>query len=314
MKKIILVGAGVMAIDYDKVLTHLNIDFDVVGRGEISAIAFHGKTGKMPFVGGLESYLKKTTIEKGTYAIVATGTEYLLKSLFLLFNAGVEKILIEKPAALSIDELLDSEESLRPYFDKVFVAYNRRFYQSVQTAKKLIAEDGGIKTMHFEFTEWSHLITDAAILPEVKANWFFANSTHVIDLAFFIGGRPTEIACFSKTGNLSWHDKTNFSGAGITQNGVIFSYVSNWESAGRWSVEVMSDKRRFILKPLEGILVQIKGSVVIEPLEFNNEIDIQFKPGLYLQVKSFIEQNDKLLLNIQEHISNTKEIYSKILS
>lgn len=313
MKKIILVGAGVMAIDYHKVLTHLKINFDVVGRGEITANAFHEKTGKMPFVGGLDSYLKKFTIEKGTFAIVATGTEYLLKSLFLLFNAGVEKILIEKPAAISIDELLDSEESLRPYFDKVFVAYNRRFYQSVQTAERLIAEDGGIKTMHFEFTEWSHLITDAPILAEVKANWFFVNSTHVIDTAFFLAGKPKQMTAFSQEGNLGWHKFTNFTGAGITDNGVLFSYFSNWESAGRWVIELLTNKRRIIFKPLEGLLIQEKGSVEQTVYEFDDAIDKEFKPGIFQQVSHFVNHKYDRFLTIDQHILNCRNIYQKIL-
>jgi hypothetical protein len=122
------------------------------------------------------------------------------------------------------------------------------------------------------------------------------------------------MACFSKSGNLTWHEKTNFSGAGITQKGVVFSYVSNWESAGRWAVEIMTDKRRFLLKPMEGILVQMKGSVAIEPLEFNNEIDVQFKPGLYFQTKAFLDNEDSLLLSLGSHITNTREIYAKIIA
>lgn len=313
MKKVLLVGAGVMAMDYQKVLTHLNLDFDVIGRSESNANTFAEKTGIKPITGGLENYLKKTTIEKGTFAIVATGAENLLKSLFALFRAGVEKILIEKPAALSIQELLDSEEELRPYFDKVFVAYNRRFYQSVQTAEKLIKEDGGIKTLHFEFTEWSHLITDAPILPEVKANWFFINSTHVIDTAFFLAGMPMQLNCFSQQGCLSWHQRTNFTGAGITDKNVLFSYFSNWESAGRWVIELMTEKRRIIFRPLEGIMIQEKGSVVQSVYEFDDKIDKEFKPGLYQQVKHFIDNKNDRLLSIDLHIFNCKNVYQKIL-
>jgi predicted dehydrogenase len=312
--KVILVGAGVMAFDYYQVLKNLEADIDVVGRGVVSASVFKEKTGLMPFTGGLENYLASKRPSSGTVAIIATGTEFLLQSLMLLMEAGVERIMVEKPAAISIEELLKNEQQLKPFSDKVFVAYNRRFYQSVENVKRLISEDGGAKTMHFEFTEWSHLITDADILPEVKKNWFFANSTHVIDLAFFIGGPPAEMACFSKSGNLTWHEKTNFSGAGITQKGVVFSYVSNWESAGRWAVEIMTDKRRFLLKPMEGILVQMKGSVAIEPLEFNNEIDVQFKPGLYFQTKAFLDNEDSLLLSLGSHITNTREIYAKIIA
>jgi hypothetical protein len=58
----------------------------------------------------------------------------------------------------------------------------------------------------------------------------------------------------------------------------------------------------------------MKGSVAIEPLEFNNEIDVQFKPGLYFQTKAFLDNEDSLLLSLGSHITNTREIYAKIIA
>lgn len=50
--------------------------------------------------------------------------------------------------------------------------------------KKIIAEDGGITSFNFEFTEWAHVIEKLDYPREVFENWFFVNSTHVVDLAF----------------------------------------------------------------------------------------------------------------------------------
>ena len=186
-----------------------------------------------------------------------------MPSLLLVLQAGAYKVLIEKPAAISIEELIENEEKLKPYSDKVFVAYNRRFYASVIEAQKMIEEDGGLQTIHFEFTEWSHVIEPLAKAPGVKENWFFANSTHVVDLAFYLAGKPLQWKAYSKAGTLKWHSKTNFTGAGITEKGVLFSYLSNWESAGRWAVELLTEKRRIYLKPMEGISVQEKGTVAV---------------------------------------------------
>ena len=258
MQTILLIGTGPMAIEYSEVLQAMGKKFTVVGRGSESAKLFKQKTEITPVIGGLNLYLKDISSIKNTIAIIATGTETLMSLILQLLNSGVEKILVEKPAAISIDELLENEQYLKPYENSIFVAYNRRFYASVFEAQKLITEDGGLESMHFEFTEWAHTIEPLKKAEGVKKNWFFANSTHVVDLAFFIAGRPKVLNAFSKSGKLHWHDKTNFVGAGETEKGVLFSYISNWESAGRWGIELLTQNRRIYLKPMENIHIQHK--------------------------------------------------------
>ena len=313
-KKVFLVGTGQMAVDYSAVLKDQNYDTTVIGRGEKSAIKFESITGVKAFVGGFQEYLKNKRLPEKAYVIIATGTEALMPSLVLALHAGAYRVLIEKPAAISIEELIENEEKLKPYSDKVFVAYNRRFYSSVIEAQRMIKEDGGLRTMHFEFTEWAHKIEPLTKAPGVKENWFFANSTHVVDLAFYLAGNPSQWQTYSRVGNLKWHSKTNFTGAGITVNGVLFSYLSNWESAGRWAIELLTEKRRIYLKPIESISVQEKGTVTVVEYKFDNALDLKFKPGLFRQIEAFTSHEiPNFLLNINDHITLTKENYIKIL-
>ena len=313
MQMILLIGTGPMAIEYTKVLKAMNKEFSVIGRGFKSAKLFKKQTGITAETGGLDVYLKANKINKNTLAIIATGTETLMSIIHQLINSGIEKILVEKPAALSIDELLENEQYLKPYENSIFIAYNRRFYASVIEAEKLIIEDGGLQSMHFEFTEWAHTIEPLKKAEGVKENWFFANSTHVVDLAFFIAGKPKMLKAFSKSGKLDWHDKTNFVGAGETDKGVLFSYISNWESAGRWGIELLTQNRRIYLKPMEDINVQMKGSVNVMKHEVDLSLDDKFKAGLYLQVEEFISGITNRLPSIKEHIENTKKTYSLII-
>ncbi|MDP2420236.1 Gfo/Idh/MocA family oxidoreductase [Sediminibacterium sp.] len=312
-REVFLIGTGQMAMDYLAVLNALNFNAIVIGRGKESAVNFENKTGVKPFIGGIREYLLVNDLPENSYVIIATGTESLMDSLLLILNAGASKVLIEKPAALSIEELLANENNLKSYLNKVFVAYNRRFYASVIEAQKMIEEDGGLSTIHFEFTEWAHKIEPLAKAKGVKENWFFANSTHVIDLAFFLAGKPHDWKTFSKAGKLEWHPKTNFTGAGITEKGVLFSYLSNWESAGRWGIELLTPKRRIYLRPLESISVQEKGKVEVNEHKFDDTIDIKFKPGLFNQIKDFMNENETRLLSVQDHIRFSFEVYSKIL-
>ncbi len=133
----------------------------------------------------------------------------------------------------------------------------------------------------------------------VKEQWLLHNSTHVMDLAFYLGGRPKEISCYT-AGSLNWHPSGSiYSGAGITENGALFSYQANWESPGRWGVEVLTKKHRLILRPLERLHIQNIGSVAVEEVSLEDELDKKFKPGLYLQVQAFVEGKTSNLPDIQ---------------
>lgn len=311
-KHIYLIGTGQMAIDYAKVLVAQNHSVTVIGRGETSALKFEQTTGIKPITGGINNYLTNNSFPENSYVIIATGTQDLMQTMLTVLKAGAYHVLVEKPAAISIEELLANEKNLEPYADRVFVAYNRRFYASVIEAQKLIEEDGGLQSMHFEFTEWAHKIEPLEKAPGVKENWFFANSTHVVALAFYMAGKPVDWKAYSKPGKLTWHNKTNFAGAGITEKGVLFSYLSNWESAGRWGIELLTENRRIYLKPLEGVAIQIKGSVLIENHTFDDEIDKNYKPGLFKQTEAFLGDNLAHAESLVYHIINSKEVYKQI--
>lgn len=311
-EKVLLVGAGTMAVDYANVLLAQGIPFDVIGRGQNSAMAFKEKTGIPVYTGGLEIYLNKLG-RTPLCSIVAVGVEQLAPVTTLLLKNGVKRILVEKPAGLNLEEIIEVANLARIKDSEVYVAYNRRFYASTQKALEIIDQDGGLSSFCFEFTEWSHIIKDLKKAHEIKEQWFLANSTHVVDLAFFMGGVPKEISCFT-AGGLQWHPSASvFTGAGVTEKGALFSYHANWEAPGRWGVELLTCKHRLILRPLEQLQIQKIGSVSIEKLDLDDEIDQKFKPGLYRQVESFIQEtNHNCLVALGEHCRISKDIYSSI--
>ena len=309
-QKILLVGAGQMAIDYYHVLNNIECDIVVVGRGENSAENFYEKTGDKPFIGGLTKYFSENSNDFSK-AIIAVGMEGLKNTTVELIDKNFNSILVEKPAGLNFEEIKGLANYIKKNNAKVFVAYNRRFYASVQKAKEIIEEDGGVSSFNFEFTEWSHVIEKLEKAHGVKENWFLGNSTHVVDLAFYLGGRPKQISCYT-AGGLVWHSKASvFAGAGVSENGALFNYQANWEAPGRWSVEVLTKKHRLILNPLEKLQIQNIGSINKEFLELKDEIDKKYKPGLHKQVAEFLGQC-KGIPSIQEHVSNITN-YEKIL-
>ena len=303
--KILLVGAGNMAREYAKVLKALKQSFLVVGRSKESALIFEKITGIPAIFGGLKNYLE-TKFPSGNLvskAIVATDEEQLGPSARLLIKHGAKSILLEKPGGINLADLVKTKKLSAQTGAKVFIAYNRRFYASTLKAQELIKKDGRVTSFTFDFTELSHLIEKTNKSAAVKREWFLANSSHVIDLAFFLGGKPKKITSY-KAGRLSWHPRGSiYSGAGISEHDALFSYHANWTSAGRWEVEVMTAKHKLIFRPLEKLQVQKLGSMTAEETLIDNRIDTEFKPGLYRLVQSFLT-NRKNLPTTDEQIEN----------
>ena len=279
-----------MTIDYIKALDALKVSYQVIGRGNASAKDCEDKTGVKVITGGLENYLSDCKDIPAT-AIVAVGVEQLANVTKMLLHNGVKKILVEKPGGLNVDEIRSVYKQTKKRNAEVYVAYNRRFYASTLKAQEIIREDGGVRSFHFEFTEWSHEIVKIKKAPGVKENWLLVNSSHVIDLAFFLCGKPKEISCYVG-GELDWHPSGSiFTGAGISEKDALFSYQADWGAPGRWSVEVLTRKHRLIFRPLEELKVQNIGAVHIEDVEIDNRLDKEYKPGLYKQVEAFLTNN-----------------------
>ncbi len=295
-----LVGAGAMAQDYAKVLQSLRLDFEVVGRNAASAEKFELITGVKVRQGGLSAVLADSGAPE--LAIVAVGVELLAEVATELIQAGTRRILIEKPGGLNTMKIRALQHKAAECKAEVFVAYNRRFYASTKLARRLIAEDGGAVSCNFEFTEWSHVIAPLTKAPGVKEMWFLANSTHVVDLAFHLCGFPKDWNA-RHSGALAWHPSAaRFCGSGVTEQGVLFNYHADWEAPGRWGVEVLTRKRRFLFRPMEHLQVVQLGSVKVDAVELDDRLDKEFKPGLYEQTKAFLDNDDSWFCTVDEQL------------
>jgi predicted dehydrogenase len=311
---ILLIGSGPMAVEYAKVLKAQNQKFTVIGRGSSSADYFKDKTGVSVIGGGFEKYISDGMGENTEYAIVAVGVESLFEAGLILIKKGVKNILLEKPGALNLSQIKELNKNAIKSGSKVFIAYNRRYLSSVYKAEEIIKLDGGVTSFAFDFTEWSNEISRLNKEPGVKERWLIANSSHVIDLAFYLGGIP-EIINTQQTGKLDWHSSGSiFVGSGLTKSGALFSYHANWDAPGRWGLEFCTQKHKIILRPMEKLQIIKRDSLQIEYVELGEEqehLDIKFKPGLYRQVDDFIGKKKSRLCTINEMEENI-EIYSKI--
>lgn len=307
-----IIGAGTIAQEYAKVLTALGYQFQMIGRGEEKARQVEETFGYKVIRGGLDNFIESEP-ELPEAAIVATNLGSLAPNTIALLKYGVRRILCEKPGFLYPKECEKVAALAKEKKAEVYLAYNRRFFTSVLKAKEIIAEDGGVTSFNFEFTEWGHVIAKYNKPQDELKNWFYANSSHVVDLAFFLGGEPVQMNCHT-SGEISWHKPAAFAGSGVSDKGALFSYQANWAAPGRWGVEILTAQHRLYLRPMESLQIQNLGSVAINPVEIDDHLDKEFKPGFYLETKSFLDKETSSLCSVAEQHHHVTEIYNKIVS
>lgn len=309
--KILLIGSGNMAFEYLKVLKALNKKVIVVGRGELNLNKLKEAFPEFEYhAGGVEKYTQSTHLIPHV-AINTVNVDILGTTSCVLLSAGVKKLLIEKPGDITIEGLELLETLSKKNNSEVVIGYNRRFYSSVLQLIKEVGQDGGVKSCHFEFTEWVHTFgTDTHSVPTLN-KWLLSNSSHVIDTVFYLLGKPLELnARVLGANNISWHPSGSiFVGSGISFNNIPFTYHANWGGPGRWSIEIITAKRRFYLRPMEKLAVQMLGSVAINQIDIDDKLDIEYKPGLFLQVQSFLNNEFTFFQTVQGQIEAMKYYY-----
>tara|TARA_R100001230_G_C5655859_1_gene160693 strand:- start:117 stop:1061 length:945 start_codon:yes stop_codon:yes gene_type:complete len=303
-KNVWLIGCGNISYDYVKILQDLNCNITAIGRSINTCNKFYSATGIKPHNGGINSFSCNNIPE---YAIVATNESKLFDVTKNLIKRGIKNILIEKPGSIKIQHIDQLKILSIKHQCNLFIGYNRRFYQSVKTCKEIIQQTTGPISVNFNFTEWTHTIPFEKYTTEELSKFFLCNSSHVADTVFYLVGAPKKLTCYSY-GELNWHRSgAIFQGSGYTARSAI-NYTANWISAGRWEIEIELPNKKLILTPLEELHIQHKGSIETVEYKLNNKIDLDYKPGLYEQVKSFFT-HQKDLCTIEEQHANFKWYY-----
>lgn len=263
--KMLLIGAGGIAQEYVKALRTLGVgQIDVLSRRKVSAEAFRQTWSLGRAFGGGQETLSGIARDYDS-AIVASPIETLLPYLRDLLQLGVTKVLVEKPVALSAPEL---DRFLTDHPDApVMVALNRLFFPSVQELRRRLIDEP-VRSAEFSFTEWVHRINTEQYRPEVLARWGAANCIHVTSTVFDIIGLPSVLnGQRGGVGDIVWHPAASiFAGSGVSSTGTLFSYGSDWGSAGRWSITVRTSLGSYHLEPMEALAFCAQGTVSREVL------------------------------------------------
>jgi hypothetical protein len=295
---IYIIGTGRIALEYTKLLKYKKEEFIVIGNSINSVNKFETLTGVKALSGGVEKHWLE--LNEDAYFINCVGVDKLDEVTKIILRSNPKRILVEKPGFLSINSALN-EKDFYSKIDNVFIACNRRFFDSVIKLKKILSNETAISA-HFEFNEKGIQIDSAFWNKEILSNWVFANSIHVIDTVFYLIGQPDQLAICKEKNKIEWSPYDTFIGHGISSNNVYFTFNSNWVSPGSWCIEIKTENRCFILNPMEILKCRnVDGSI-----EIIEKSASDFKPGFNHQLDLFIN-SPKELLTVKDHISNLEK-------
>ena len=226
--------------------------------------------------------------------IIASSTESMIGLLAVATKTG-KPVLAEKPIGYTSNSL----DPLLPGTKNVAVGFNRRFYASVQEAKRFIAS-GAPCLLHLELPESVQVDTETGTQDVSRVT---TNSTHGLDLINYVTGGLTIESVYSVG---SAGDNRGRVLIAKSQRGDLCSVSANWNAPANFSLTIDRGNERFELRPLEiGALyrgMEVVPHTVETPLRTYKPIKVTnfapsddnsaLKPGFLGQSQALLNQID----------------------
>ena len=291
MKKLGIIGCGQIATHHLETLRFVGFEIEYVAssKGSKTISLFAKKNAIKNYFVDPNELIQKSNLLDGL--VLSCPTSEMIDYLKILrkFN---KPILIEKPISYNY-------KLLNPFINKqnIMVGLNRRYYETIIFAKKFIKSNKRILIKVSLPESFKKLNSKNLKYDYNYSENTFENSIHIFDILYFL------------VGDISWRYKTlkvhngnvkYFIGFGRSINRDIDIILDNYyQSSSNFSIEILSDSQKLILKPLEvaylydGMNVSFNdktNSRIYEPklikiIEENNS----FKPGFLKQSKTFMQ-------------------------
>ena len=249
-----LLGYGYMGKAYLKALRALGIQkIRVCSRSPKPLQELQNEPDVETVSGGFEQLQCRPPPEE--LGIVATPISVLPGAARKLAALGFRRLLIEKPVSLWSREIEALDRSLKAQKVAAFCGYNRMAYPAFHEVRARAAQEGGITSCTYAFTEMIMPDWPARFPADVLARWGIGNSLHVIGMAHALVGLPGKWNgyCLGEQ-DIPWHPSGSvFVGAGISEQQIPFSYHADWGSTGRWAIELHTAESSYRLCPLETV-------------------------------------------------------------
>jgi len=194
--------------------------------------------------------------------------------------------LIEKPVGYNLINSIEINALAEKYLTTAYVALNRRHYSSTRKLQEDLKLNNEIRTVHVFDQENPKVALDGGTPKLVVDNWMYANSIHIIDyFTLFCRGSLISVENINK-----WiPGKPCFVLSKLVfSSGDIGIYEAIWEGPGPWAVTVSTPSKRWEMRPLEELSIQIYKSrkSIIQDVHI---WDTNFKPGLRLQAEETLK-------------------------
>lgn len=279
---VLLIGSGNMSNFYAEILSSYEVDFSIFGNTYNSCSSFARRHNCL--FGSIECD-DPLNFSSVSHVIIATPVSFLFGYVQKVLLESEALILVEKPGAADFDEIQALERLDKEFPRRIFIAYNRRFYNCVAHAQSLIVSGHPVQSVSIVFNERVAQVEKSLRSEDVKSKWILSNSSHVIDLGFFLAGAPKlDSSAFFHSGGIAWHSSASvFASAGETESGALFTCTAAWGAPGGWSVNVRTDIHDLTFCPLEKLIIRKTGSDDCVIVEEGN-----FKFGLEGQLKAFL--------------------------
>jgi predicted dehydrogenase len=218
--------------------------------------------------------------------VVVTVTELSMNTISRACFAFPWTVLLEKPAGYNMPDALEIHAAAEQQARKVYVALNRRFYNSTRTALADLAGIGGPRFIKMQDQQDQATALKYGQPEKVVANWMYANSIHMIDYftAFGRGKVVDVVNVFPWTPD----DPGIVVAKLVFDSGDTGLYEGVWKGPGPWAATIQTAEKRWEMRPLEQASFQVAGSRKLEPVEAH-PWDTAFKPGLRLQAEHAVK-------------------------
>lgn len=276
--KVAIIGAGYMAREHIRA-------FQIIDNVQIAGIYSRSKDKAHKLAGEFNINTVASSIDD---LYLSTSADLVVIAVPELAVSGVctqsfkyaWTVLVEKPAGYNLkDAELIRNEALKMGAN-VYVALNRRHYNSTQVALGMLEKEDGQRIISVRDQEDPAAAIVAGQHKLVADNWMYANAIHMVDyLTFMARGEITRTEIFHR-----WNRANpQFVAAKIEyDSGDVAIYEALWNRPGPWSVSVSTPGLRLEMRPLESLTAQKYGVKKAEEVALN-ESRGDLKPGLERQ-------------------------------
>ncbi len=275
-----IVGAGFMAEEHARAFAAVP-GVELVGIHSRTRSRAERVAREAGIAGIFDSITELYEVTQADLVVVAI-TETATKDVALECLAQPWTILLEKPPGLSVAEAEEIALAAGGRERPVLVGLNRRFISSTRAVlDDLVASDSRryIRVLDQQSLDEArgHGHPEAVV-----QHYMYANSIHVIDYLSLLGRGALE----SVERVLPWNPREPGVVLALIRfaSGDVGVYEGIWNGPGPWAVMLVTEEKRWELRPLEQAAFQLPDERQLVSVP-SHEWDREFKPGLRLQAE-----------------------------